>query len=397
MLRVIGRVRTGLGNPEALRGPAALLASCRGMALLSRPLLRAGRRDELLRGRGREINWGAGIELAHTSGTEPICVQTVFPGSPAQRAGILPGDVIAAVDGKSTEGRSWEEILVSLNQPAALRLVGAQVIADPNVGQAPEINADTIELTLLRKGGKADRKVTLRREEFQPETVLGVSRRLDNSWDYWLDREQRIAQVRIASLGNETAEDLRSVLAALRGEGLRGLILDLRWTPGGLLTSALATTGLFLKEKTTIAGVEIRYKGATSYFSEGGPKLLDLPMIVLANGDTTGGAELIAAAPTGPWTSQGRRPAHAGQGEHPGSGRPPGARQRLQADDGYFRAAERQELAPFPREYPRRRLGGPARCWNGMPHVGRAGQSPSRSMASPDPSPRFLGRGAAAG
>src|SRR5258708_11562198 len=82
--------------------------------------------------------------------------------------------------------------------------------------------------------------------EFKTETVFGVQRRDDNSWDYWIDREKKIAQVRIGPIRDGTDDELREVLDRLQKSEMRGLLLDLRGCPGGLLTPANNVAGLFL-------------------------------------------------------------------------------------------------------------------------------------------------------
>jgi carboxyl-terminal processing protease len=128
--------------------------------------------------------------------------------------------------------------------------------------------------------------------------VQGVIRGRDNSWDYWVDPRRRIAHVRVVTLARHTAQELERVLKQLDGgAGLGGLILDLRWCPGGYLTSATGTAGLFL-EGGLIARTKGRAEGEQVY-SAGpgeGEKFLHVPIVVLVNAETTGGGELIASA-----------------------------------------------------------------------------------------------------
>src|SRR5206468_12447384 len=82
------------------------------------------------------------------------------------------------------------------------------------------------------------------------ETVLGDRRQADNSreWDYLYDPEHKIAYVRLVEFDEPTADTLRKAVGQLQAEGVRGLVLDLRGNPGGLLTSAVAVSDLFLTE-----------------------------------------------------------------------------------------------------------------------------------------------------
>jgi carboxyl-terminal processing protease len=123
-----------------------------------------------------------------------------------------------------------------------------------------------------------------------------MQRQADNSWDYWLDREHKIAHIRLSSLGTLTADDLRDALVDLKSQGMRGLVLDLRWCPGGMLRTAVDVTGLFLAPQALVATARVRNQSDVAYQSEAGVKFMDVPLVVLVNGDSSGGAELIAAA-----------------------------------------------------------------------------------------------------
>ncbi|MGH7173047.1 MAG: S41 family peptidase, partial [Gemmataceae bacterium] len=139
------------------------------------------------------------------------------------------------------------------------------------------------------------RRATLEWRRFRPESVFGVARRDDNSWNYWLDAERKIAHVRLGTLVGGTPDELADILAALRRDGLRGLILDLRWCPGGELLGSMKTAELFLGEGT-IATVRYRNQPEEVFRSTDEDKHNDFPMVVLINGDSKGGAEMIAAA-----------------------------------------------------------------------------------------------------
>jgi carboxyl-terminal processing protease len=101
--------------------------------------------------------------------------------------------------------------------------------------------------------------------------------------------------VRLAALGNGTAAEVREVVAGLRAAGMRGLILDVRWCPGGYLREAVNVAALFLGE-CNVATVRTRGEEDKLFPSTAENKFLDFPLIVLVNGETSGGGELIAAA-----------------------------------------------------------------------------------------------------
>jgi carboxyl-terminal processing protease len=111
-----------------------------------------------------------------------------------------------------------------------------------------------------------------------------------------LDRERKIGYVRIASLEHGVADDVEAAVTALKAAGMRGLILDLRWSPGGFLTEAVLVARLFLKE-SPIAKVQSRLADQSQpYSAQSDGPFINFPLVVLVNGETMGGSELIVAA-----------------------------------------------------------------------------------------------------
>lgn len=226
---------------------------------------------------------GLGLELRG-----PL-VEAVHPGGPAQRAGLLPGDVILSVEGRPANA-------------LPPRLAGA--LENKRVSDWPrplgekkkpeEPPAGLVRLRYLRTG-KGEREAVVLRERFRAESVLGSRRRDNNSWDYFLDRKRGVAHVRIASLSRGTCSDLRDVLEGLQADGMRGLVLDLRWCPGGYLNEAVDVAGLFLGNEC-VATVQGRGREDSVYRAAGRHHYAELPLVVLVNYETSGGAELIAAA-----------------------------------------------------------------------------------------------------
>src|SRR5207244_3780682 len=163
-------------------------------------------------------------------------------GTPAQRAGLRPGDEVTHLDGKALKGMTTAQAAGLIKGKASLLTrVGFNTdLSDPDLPPAPP---PPTSLRLARPG-RAPRKVAPEFQEGRPECVFGVVRRDDNSWDFLVDRERRIAHVRIETLNRGTATDLAEVLARLESEGLGGLILDLRCSPGGFLDEATGVAGL---------------------------------------------------------------------------------------------------------------------------------------------------------
>jgi carboxyl-terminal processing protease len=222
-----------------------------------------------------------GPALVPPAGT-PWVVRTVFPGGPAQRAGVRPGDRITHVNGRPTDAADAPKLAADLfpaeeseGRPAAVRLS-------------------------VRRGGEA-LALSLVPGYFDVETVFGVSRKADNSWNFLLDRQRKIGYVRIGTLGRGTADDLDAAIETLESEGMRGLVLDLRACPGGLLDSAVEVTRCFLKSGTIASVVNRRGEIERRYGTEGSVRrvtnqVCTVPLVVLIGGETIGGGELIAGA-----------------------------------------------------------------------------------------------------
>ena len=235
---------------------------------------------------------GIGLELGVDDRTRALTVLAPLPGSPAWRAGIVAGDRIEAIDGTSTEGLPIREAVRRLRgrpgDPVRLR------VASPPRG-------DTLDPSALPTA--AGRDVTLVRETVKVESVLGDRRRPDGSWDWMLEDEPGVAFVRNASFGDHTAADLDAALEAIERESagrLRGLVLDLRGNPGGLLSAACETCDRFLDEGVIVSTAGRRSaageaESTTVRRAEPGAAVPGVPLAVLVDGLTASAAEIVAA------------------------------------------------------------------------------------------------------
>jgi C-terminal processing protease CtpA/Prc len=286
LLAAVADARLRLGDPDSLRDQDALLVSVRAMTGLLDPHSAILTEAEVRRISHPDPGHGVGLDAADAP-AGGLVVTAVAPGGPAQRAGLRPGDRITHVNGVPADASRWAGALAHLNSD--------QLLTGSTGGLT------FLDLLVRRPDKPGFRGVRLESTAFRPETVLGVIRRPDNSWDYWADQNHKLAHVRLAGLtrgpgddpGRGTAQELAEVLAALSAEGMRGLILDLRWCPGGLLDQSVEVTRLFLT-KGTVATLQERIEKKTSEAT--GDGLTGFPMVVLVNSETSGGAELIAAA-----------------------------------------------------------------------------------------------------
>jgi carboxyl-terminal processing protease len=292
-LRLLEQTRKLPPIQKRLTDSEALLTSCRAMMQALDPFCAVLMGEEARRMGGQMDNFGTGIDLEDHGATGPVRIKEIMPGSPAQKAGLRPGDRITAIDGKSlanlTPFQSMQ-LLQRGEQPG-----GKNYALESDVTNLT-LPPSKVRVTFERHGEARPRDIMLERREFQTETVFGVRRHDDNSWDFWIDRERKIAQVRIGPIRDSTDGELREALADLRAHGMRGLLLDLRWCPGGLIEQSVYSAELFLGA-VRIAAVKGRTADESSRMDsrEPGP-FLDVPILVLVNSETSGGGELIAAA-----------------------------------------------------------------------------------------------------
>ena len=285
LLDLIRAVRAEIGKAEGLEGEDPLRICCQAMLRSLDPYSGIISATEQRKTIGTQSERdGFGLEVHHgTAGR--LVIKDVLPGSPAQRAGLRPGDDITHVHDSDGRERKLAESLDLLNGRVPL------IKPDSGAFGTPE----PIRMTFRRPPAGTERSATLDWRSFRPESVFGVTRRDDNSWNYWLDAERKIAHLRLGNLVENTPDDLYEIVSELRRGGLRGLILDLRWCPGGSLNGSRQSAEWFLGEGV-IATVRYRNRPEDVYRSTGEDKLRDFPMVVLINGDTVGGGELIAAA-----------------------------------------------------------------------------------------------------
>ena len=213
---------------------------------------------------------GIGIQV----GVERNQLKVISPlvGTPAYRAGILAGDSILEIEGKSTKDVSLDEIVK--------RLKG-------------EIGT-SVTMTISHLGSTEKKTVTVTREVIHVETVLGDHRKADDKWDFMLDHDKHIGYVRVTAFSRDTTEDLKKVLTELKQEGLKGLIIDLRFNPGGLLTSAIEVSDLFVADGR-IVSTQGRNTPERTWEAVKDGTFEDFPIAVIVNKFSASASEIVSA------------------------------------------------------------------------------------------------------
>jgi len=214
---------------------------------------------------------GVGIQISMENGK--LKVVTPIPDSPAFRAGILPGDSIVSINGESTENITVDQAVKKITGPK-----GTQVT-----------------LGILHSMDDHARDVKLVRDTIVIQTVKGYRMDKNNQWEFFVDSTDKIAYVRITQFTDSTVPELETVLKNITQAGAKGLILDLRFNPGGTLKSAVEMVNLFVSKGTIVStkgrSVEPWQQSATP-----GQKVTDIPMIVLINNYSASAAEIVSGA-----------------------------------------------------------------------------------------------------
>jgi len=216
---------------------------------------------------------GVGLEIFLDPQSQRLRVASPLPNTPAQRAGIKPGDYIIAIDGQPTKGLTLEE-------------AGKKMRGEPGTN---------VTLSVQTPGEEKPRDLVLLREVIRAETILGDTRNPDGTWNYVLQSHPDIGYIRIATFGEETSEQLKKVILDLKAKNIRGLILDLRDNPGGRLEEAVATCDLFIESGVIVT---TRYRNGQikkRYMASGRAIFPDLPMSVLINHFSASASEIVAA------------------------------------------------------------------------------------------------------
>ena len=241
--------------------------------------------DAPLRGEYR----GVGIHIRRDLVKDGLLVVSPIKGSPAYHAGIQAGDVITTI---KRETNAKGEPLQS-DEPKVISTKGMKT------EQALDIilGLPGVPVTLVvdREGAKEPLEFTIKRGVVSVETVHGVKRDEKDEWTFFIDKDSKIGYVQLTQFAPSTARDLNAAILKMKKAGLNGLILDLRFNPGGLLTQAVAVSDLFIGDGLIVT-VKYRYKEPEEWYDRGLANYADFPMAVLVNGSSASAAEIVSAA-----------------------------------------------------------------------------------------------------
>ncbi len=206
---------------------------------------------------------GIGVVLTMENGF--LTILSPIEDSPAAEAGILAGDRILAIDGQNTDRWTLEE--------ATLKMRGQQ--------------GTTIKLTIRHEGNKTSQDIIIVRKTIQIVSIKGSK---------IVDSANKVGYMRLTEFNRHTKDELIKNIQNLQQQGMKSLVLDLRFNPGGLMDAAVDVVNLFVSD-----GIIVYLKGRTAenyrVFRASSQALFEnIPLIVLLNKRSASASEIVAGS-----------------------------------------------------------------------------------------------------
>ncbi|MBU0693560.1 MAG: S41 family peptidase, partial [Candidatus Omnitrophica bacterium] len=205
---------------------------------------------------------GLGIEITIKDGF--LTVVSPIEDTPAWEAGVKSGDIIVKIDGELTKGITLHKAVKKLR-------------GEPNT---------KVTITVLREKERELKEIAIVRGRIKIKDIKNAGILKDN-----------IGYIKIAEFRETTSRDLGKALSEVKKENLKGLILDVRNNPGGLLHSAIGVASRFLETGKVVVSTKSRSEEESTYKSlPEVEKYLNIPIVVLMNKGSASGSEILAAA-----------------------------------------------------------------------------------------------------
>ena len=205
-----------------------------------------------------------GLGILVTKRNDQVTVITPLEGTPASRLGIRAGDVIAAVEGVSTDDLTLDDVVKRLKGP----------------------KGTTVNIKIRRVGMKDSIPLTIVRAAIPTNSISNV-----------LMIRPGVGYIRVKDFTSTTVRELDEAIEKLQGQGMQKLVLDLRGNPGGLLDAAVGVSDHFLEKGQMIVYTKGRTPdSAQEYTAPGKHEKFDLPLVLLVNRGSASASEIVAGA-----------------------------------------------------------------------------------------------------
>jgi C-terminal peptidase prc len=236
---------------------------------------------------------GIGAHVGKDFGKDVIKIISPIRGSPAYKKGLQAGDLITKIiREEDNDGNKIEPPEVTATKGMKVEDAVKKILGKPGT---------KVKLVIERDDKPID--VEIERGRVEVESVLGVRRKQDDSWDFYIDPTYQIAYIRLNQFGRNTYRDLFNAMKDLDKKGIKGFVLDLRDNPGGLLDSAVKISELFMGDGL-IVSIKNRGGEQEPYYSQAKDPLssnplergfLNFPMAILIDGRSASASEIVSA------------------------------------------------------------------------------------------------------
>jgi len=225
---------------------------------------------------------GIGAELGLKD--KNIIVISPLDGSPSQKAGLKAGDIIATVEGVSTQGWDLQQAVDKIRGP----------------------KGTTVTLGVIHKDAKEITSVKIIRDTITVKSVFGWIKAVKdvdaiNMGFKNAHTSEKIMYIRLSQFGDATNTDWVTIVGNLSSQlksdkNVKGVIVDLRNNPGGYLTDATFIAGEFLKVGTPVVSEDMGNGDSTTLTVNRNGNLIDVPLVVLINGGSASASEIVSGA-----------------------------------------------------------------------------------------------------
>ena len=220
---------------------------------------------------------GVGIHVNFDEQQRNIEIMMTVPGGPAATAGLKATDRVVEIEGKPVRDfPNGQEI------ETAIKMLKGEP-------------GKEVKVTVKHVDKEQPETVTLKRSIIKLDTVLGDSRKPDGTWNYWIDEPAKIAYLKLTNFASRSGEEMRGILQQLKKDGMKGLVLDLRFNPGGKLEAAVEVADLFL-DSGLIVSTEGRNSIPQKFAAKRFGTFSGFPMAVLINKYSASASEIVSAA-----------------------------------------------------------------------------------------------------
>lgn len=202
---------------------------------------------------------GIGAEIGYKG--DNVVIVAPLKGAPAEKAGLLPGDIIFRIDGESAQGMSIQDAVMQIRGP----------------------KGEKVDLTILREGENEPLEISIVRDNIILDSV---------EWRI----EDQIAIIEISQFGNDVLKEFQKALSEIVLENPKGMVIDLRNNGGGLLDACVEIASEFLDREIIVRTEGRRFIDTGELMAGSGGTFLDIPLVVLINEGSASASEIFAGA-----------------------------------------------------------------------------------------------------